>query len=255
MMQRKRKHDVGDYAKQIPLKYIVFDILYLDGVDLTPLSLYERHAKLEAVLKPGKVLELANHIETTDPVELWQFFESSKTKNLEGVMVKNPQSPYRAGAREFSWIKLKRSNTDILEDTVDCVVLGYYFGRGSRAAFGIGGFLCGLWNKSEQTFTTLTKVGTGLRDEEWIELKKRCDKLIVNTAPKNVVFPKTLAPDVWVVPTIVVELGGDEISVSKNHTSGFALRFPRLITFRDDKAPTDTTSPEEIANLHTAQRK
>lgn len=255
MMQRKRKHNVGDYAKQIPLKYIVFDILYLNGKDLTPLSLNDRHKLLELAIKPGETLEIAKHIETADSVELWQFFESSKEKNLEGIMVKNPQAPYRAGAREFSWIKLKRSNTDILEDTVDCVVLGYYFGRGSRATFGIGGFLCGIWDKDEQVFTTLTKVGTGLRDEEWVELKKRCDELKVKEAPKNVQFPKILTPDVWVTPAIVVELGGDEISVSKNHTSGYALRFPRLITFRDDKSATDTTSPKEILALHKSQRK
>ena len=255
MMQRKRKHNVADYAKQIPLKYIVFDILYLNGKDLTPLTLHERHKLLEAAIKPGAVLEIAKHIATSDPVELWQFFESSKEKNLEGIMVKNPQAPYRAGAREFSWIKLKRSNTDILEDTVDCVVLGYYFGRGSRANFGIGGFLCGIWDNDEQVFTTLTKVGTGLKDEEWVELKKRCDKLKIKDSPKNVNFPKILTPDVWVEPNIVVELGGDEISVSKNHTSGYALRFPRLITFRDDKSATDTTSPKEILALHKSQRK
>jgi len=255
MMQRKRKHNVGDYTKQIPLKYIVFDILYLNGKDLTPLSLYERHKILESAVKSGDVLEIAKHIETSDPAELWQFFESSKEKNLEGIMIKNLKSPYRAGAREFSWIKLKRSNTDILEDTIDCVVLGYYFGRGTRANFGIGGFLCGLWDPNEQVFTTLTKVGTGLKDEEWVELKKRCDKIKVKEPPKNIKFPKVLTPDVWVEPEIVVELGGDEISVSQNHTSGYALRFPRLITFRDDKSATDTTSPKEILALHKSQRK
>lgn len=255
MMQRKRKHNVGDYAKQIPLKYIVFDILYLNGKSLTALPLVDRHNLLEKTIKGDGVLEVAKHIEASDPAELWQFFESSKEKNLEGIMIKNPKSPYRAGAREFSWIKLKRSNTDILEDTIDCVILGYYFGRGSRANFGIGGFLCGLWDNKEQTFTTLTKVGTGLRDEEWVELKKRCDKLKVKESPKNVAVPKVLNPDIWVEPRIVVELGGDEISVSQTHTSGYALRFPRLIKFRDDKSPTDTTSPKEILTMHKSQRK
>ncbi len=255
MMQRKRKHNIGDYTKQIPLKYIVFDILYLDGRDLTPLSLLERHKLLEKSVKGNGVLEVAQHIETSDPAQLWQFFEVSKEKNLEGIMIKNPKSPYRAGAREFSWIKLKRSNTDILEDTVDCVILGYYFGRGNRANFGIGGFLCGIWDDKEQLFTTLTKVGTGLLDEEWVELKIKCDKLRLKESPKNVKAPKVLNPDVWVDPQIVVELGGDEISVSQTHTSGYALRFPRLIKFRDDKSPTDTTSPKEILTLHKSQRK
>lgn len=255
MMQRKRKHDVGDYAKQIPLKYIVFDVLYLNGKSMTGESLEVRNKTLEKVINKGGVLEVAQHLETSDPAELWQFFETSKEKNLEGIMVKTPTSPYRAGAREFSWIKLKRSNTDILEDTIDCVVLGYYFGRGTRANFGIGGFLCGIWDNKEQIFTTLTKVGTGLKDEEWVELKKMCDRNKIKEPAKNISFPKTLTPDVWVKPEIVVELGGDEISVSQNHTSGYALRFPRLIKFRDDKSATDTTSPKEILALHRSQRK
>lgn len=273
MMQRKRKHDVGEYVKQIPLKYVVFDILHLDGKNLTTLPLNRRHEYLEKTVKGDGLIEIATHVETSDAAELWEFFESSKEKNLEGIMVKNPKVPYRAGAREFSWIKLKRSNSDILEDTVDCVVLGYYFGRGNRANFGIGGFLCGIWNEKEQVFTTLTKVGAGLRDEEWVELKSRCDEIKIKNIGsaesgrikadagddakplKNVLVPKTLQPDVWVKPQIVVELGGDEITVSQVHTSGYALRFPRLIKFRDDKSPTDTTTLKEIVALHRSQRK
>ncbi|MBU0650016.1 hypothetical protein KKG63_02345, partial [Patescibacteria group bacterium] len=94
MMQRKRKHNVGSYVKQIPLKYIVFDILYLNGQDLTSCSLSDRHKRLTTVIKSNGVLELAEHLETSDPAELWQFFESSKEKNLEGVMIKNPMAPY-----------------------------------------------------------------------------------------------------------------------------------------------------------------
>lgn len=245
-IQRKRKHDIDKYAKQIPLKYIIFDILYINGTQITNLPLKERVVLLKEVIKESELFHISPHQQVDNPNEIWDLFESSKEKDLEGIMIKNPNSPYRAGAREFSWIKLKRSNTDILEDTIDCVVLGYYFGKGNRANFGIGGFLCGIWDKDEQTFTTLTKVGTGLKDEEWIDLKERCDKIKLKTQPKNVKVDKTLIPDVWIEPKIVVELGGDEISTSPTHTSGFALRFPRFIRYRTDKSPTDTTSPQEI---------
>lgn len=245
-IQRKRKHDIDKYAKQIPLKYIIFDILYINGTQITNLPLKERVGLLKEVIKESELFHISPHQQVDNPNEIWDLFESSKEKDLEGIMIKNPNSPYRAGAREFSWIKLKRSNTDILEDTIDCVVLGYYFGKGNRANFGIGGFLCGIWDKDKQTFTTLTKVGTGLKDEEWIDLKERCDKIKLKTQPKNVKVDKTLIPDVWIEPKIVVELGGDEISTSPTHTSGFALRFPRFIRYRTDKSPTDTTSPQEI---------
>ena len=254
-IQRKRKHDVGEYAKQIPMKYIVFDILFLNGKALTGMPLTKRHALLEQSLIEGGEIEIAQHIATSNPTKLWQHFELAKAKNLEGVIIKNPDAGYRAGAREFNWIKLKKSNTDLLEDTIDCVVLGYYLGRGSRVNFGIGGFLCGIWDPDKQRYVTLTKVGTGLRDEEWIELKQRCDKIKLNKPATNIEVAKALIPDVVTKPKIVVELGGDEITISKTHTSGFALRFPRLITFRSDKPPTETTSPKEILTLHKLARK
>lgn len=245
-IQRKRKYDVEKYAKEIPLKYIIFDILYINGAQITHLPLKERVKILKDVIKESDLFHISEHHEVHNPNEIWELFELSKEKNLEGIMIKNPNASYRAGAREFSWIKLKKSDTDILEDTIDCVVLGYYYGKGNRANFGIGGFLCGIWNKDKQVFTTLTKVGTGLKDEEWINLKQKCDKIKLKNQPKNVIVDKILAPDIWVEPKIVVELGGDEISTSPIHTSGYALRFPRFIRYREDKAPTDTTSLQEI---------
>ena len=67
-----------------------------------------------------------------------------------------------------------------LEDTIDCVILGYYAGEGKRAHFGIGAFLVGVYNKKEDRFETIAKIGTGLKDEDWKELKQKCDKLKVS---------------------------------------------------------------------------
>ena len=150
---------------------------------------------------------------------------------------------------------MKKADTKLLEDTVDCVVLGYFYGKGVRAQFGIGGFLVGVYDEKAQKFKTITKIGTGLKEDDWIYLKKEADKLKTKEKPKNVEVNKILEPDVWIQPKIVVEVGADEISKSPTHTAGYALRFPRLIKFRTDKKPTDSTSIEEIKTLHNMQKR
>jgi len=134
-------------------------------------------------------------------------------------------------------------------------VLGYYHGRGVRSKFGIGGFLVGVYDKEKNTYKTVSKIGTGLTEEDLMFLKKECDKIKIKERPKNVEINKLLNPDVFVEPKIVVEIGADEITVSPTHTAGFALRFPRLIKFRPDKSPEDSTSINEIQKMYKNQRK
>jgi DNA ligase-1 len=138
---------------------------------------------------------------------------------------------------------------------VDCVVLGYYAGRGVRSKFGIGGFLAGVYDKKTDTFKTITKVGTGLTEDTLAKLKSMCDKIKVNEIPSNVIMDKTYLPDVIVQPRIVIELGADEISDSPSHSAGYALRFPRLLKFREDKNPTEATTVEEIRQMHKRQKR
>ncbi len=254
-IQRKRKHGVADMAAQIPLKYLVFDLIYLNGESQLNKPLVERRALLNKIIKKGGIVEVDAHLSTSDPQELGDFFTDAKEKNLEGLVVKNPQSTYQAGARSFAWVKLKRLDDSLIDDTVDCVVLGYYFGKGVRSSFGIGGFLVGLFDKDSGKFKTVTKIGTGLSDEDWVYLKKECDKIKIKDQPANVEVKKELYPDVWVTPKIVVVVRADEISVSTQHTAGYALRFPRLMEFRKDKAPQDSTSTKEIEELYKLQKK
>lgn len=252
---RKRKYDVAETAKNIPLKYFVFDILYLNGKSLINFPLRERRKMLSTIIKTGECIVVDEHMETEVFEELQEYFEIAKEKGLEGLLVKSPEDPYQAGARSYSWIKLKKADEKLLRDSVDCVVLGYYHGKGVRSKFGIGGFLVGVYDPSSDSFKTITKIGTGLKEDDWIKLKKLADKVKANKVPANVAISKVLLPDVIVKPKIVVEIGADEISISPNHTAGYALRFPRLLKFRDDKAPTETTSVKEIVTMFNSQRK
>lgn len=254
-IQRKRKHDVKETAAKIPLKYFVFDILYLDGEPLAELPLTERKKLLKKVVKKGETIVVDDHADINNLAELKKYFEQAREKGLEGLILKKPDAPYEAGARNFTWVKLKVADTKLLDDTVDVVVLGYYFGKGARAQFGIGGFLAGIYDEESGTFKSITKVGTGLKDDDWHYLKKEADNLAVKNQPKGIDMNKIYNPDVWVRPDLVVELGADEISKSSTHTAGYALRFPRLLKFRDDKRADDCTTLKEIVDLHNMQKR
>jgi len=253
-IQRKRKHNVAEIAEQIPLKYLVFDLLYYNGEETVKLPLIQRRKLLNSIIKKGKIIEIDSHLETSSEEEVSKFFKEAKSKGLEGIMVKKPESTYEAGARAFSWIKFKREEDSEVLDTVDVVVMGYFFGKGVRSDFGIGGFLVGVYNPETLTYQTISKIGSGLSDEEWVKIKSDCDKIKIVEAPKEYEVAKELSPDVWVKPELVVSVRADEVSVSPNHTSKIALRFPRLISFRYDKRPTDTTSIEEIKNIYQLKR-
>lgn len=115
----------------------------------------------------------------------------------------------------------------------------------------LGSFLAGI--KDKEKIKTITKVGTGLTDDQFKELNKRLKKLVVAKKPKGYVVHKDYEPDYWVTPKQVVELAADEITKSPRHTSDMALRFPRLVRFRDDKNYKQATTASEIKKLFKLQ--
>lgn len=261
-VKRKRKHGIEQAITEYPLQVFLFDILYLNGKDMMSKPHYERRKKLEQVLQwyVGTTIKIIPEITVDSPQHLEEYFLKNIDAGLEGVMVKKVNSLYQPGKRNFNWIKLKRIAQSHLEDTLDCVILGYYKGSGRRVSLGIGAFLVGIYNKHKDCFQTIAKIGTGLKDEGWIELEKKCDALKVAHKPNNVECPKELFPDVWTEPEIVCSVLADEISISPLHTAGktehhlgFALRFPRFIEYRMDKTPEQSTSPEEIKEMYQAQ--
>src|SRR5436305_13181828 len=132
--RRRRKHGIEALAEQLPLKAFVFDILYKDGVSLLDTSLLERLKILEETMRPAdETLMLTTSHLVEDAHDLTLLFDEAISKGLEGLVVKKLESRYEAGARNFNWVKLKRHSAGALGDTIDCVLLGYLFGRGKRA--------------------------------------------------------------------------------------------------------------------------
>ncbi|TME76541.1 MAG: ATP-dependent DNA ligase [Chloroflexi bacterium] len=257
---RRRQHGIEQAAQELPLVAFVFDILYRNGRDLTELPYEERLALVDEVIAGSSVLLPAPIIKTDSVEVLTKTLLDSISQGLEGVVVKRPDSKYQAGARNFNWVKLKRHTSGELNDTVDLVLIGYYFGKGKRADFGVGALLGGVYDADNDRFASITKLGTGLSDAEWRQIHERADQLQVDQRPARV--DSILVPDVWLKPEVVVEVMADEITPSPRHTAGrvgdepgFALRFPRIVSFRSaDKRPEDATTVKEIAELFRQQR-
>lgn len=257
-VQRKRKYGIEDMSKKIPLKLFVFELLYLDDESLINKPFTERRLLLSKIIKVKDIVSdtivLAEDeiVDNADRMEA--LFEHALAKGLEGIVVKKLTGIYQAGARGFNWVKFKKSYSIKLQDTIDCLIMGYDFGKGKRSDFGLGAFLVGVYNNKKDEFVTVSKIGTGLTDIEWKELKKRIDKdLEEKTKPAIYNVDKNITCDIWIKPSIVVEVRADEISKSPIHTAQFALRFPRVERFRDDKRPEDVTTLKEIEEIYKIQ--
>lgn len=254
-IQRKRKHSVAQKAVELPIKFFVFDILELDGSSLIDEKLQERKELLKKLFKDNEYINKTPFIVTSDASILRKFHEAQLAKGLEGAVIKQVHSQYSGGRKGWHWVKIKemQGRNGKLSDTLDLIIMGYYFGRGKRADFGIGAFLVGVLQKKSSEIKTIAKIGTGLSDDTLKQMKKSLEQIKTNIKPKNYQVHKNLIPDVWVEPKLVVEIAADEITKSPVHSAGVALRFPRLIRIRDDKSWQDATTLKELDGIQVSK--
>lgn len=259
-VQRKRKYDIEAKAKEIPLKLFTFELLYCNGINYIHKPFTERRGELEKIVKTSgqaafDSIVLAPHQLMNEGKTIEEQFEKAIGEGLEGIIAKKLDGVYQPGARAWNWIKFKRSYSSKINDTIDCVVMGYDAGKGKRTDFGIGAFLVGLYDDRMGQYKTVAKIGTGLTDEEWKQLKSKIQNLRSKIIPKNYLVDKQMLCDEWVSPQVVVEIRSDEITKSPIHSAGYAFRFPRLERFRDDKKPEDATTLRELIQMVKTQEK
>ncbi len=260
-IQRKRKHGVEELAKEYPLRFFAFDLLYADGEDYTPKPFSERRERLKKIIKRNPVIEPSELFITDRHEDITKYFENAIARGLEGVVAKRLDAPYAAGGRNFNWIKLKRSYRGELADTIDVCIVGYFGGKGARAKFGVGALLGAVYEPKTDSFKTVSKVGSGFSEDEFLQLKKILDEISISHRHPRV--DSVMEADVWVEPRYVVTVTADEITRSPSHTAGrdkdgigYALRFPRAVGFlREDKKPEDANSVKEIRELFEMQKK
>ncbi|WP_292410204.1 MULTISPECIES: ATP-dependent DNA ligase [unclassified Methanoculleus] len=263
LMRRRRKYRVREVAGEIPATYRVFDLLYVNGESCLSRSYPDRRAILEAVLSGDDRISVADRIVTGDTDGITEFYSACIERGLEGIVCKScaKDSFYRAGAREWQWIKWKGDYAPGLADTLDLVIVGASAGRGKRAGT-YGSVLCAAYNHEEDLFQTVCGMGTGFSDEELAGLPRRLAGARTDRQPARVMVNPQAAPDFWFVPARVVEVLGLEITESPVHTCnwdperrrGLALRFPRFVRWRDEKSPEQATTTTEVAAMFRRQR-
>lgn len=246
---RKRKHGVGEAQSLVPLRFFVFDIMSKNGESLINKPLEERKKILAETIVGEGVLQLDEWVEIAEPEQLRDYHAQQLAKGLEGAVIKQKNGEYLPGRVGFNWVKFKEAETAEakLSDTIDAIILGYYLGRGKRQKFGWGAMLVGV--ADGENIVTIGKVGTGISDKQFEELYERFDKLKVINKDDRYQVAKTLEPDVWMTPELVVELAADEITNSPIHTAGYALRFPRLVRVREDKSLGEVTTLTELESM------
>jgi len=260
LMSRRRKHAIEEYVRKIPVRYFLFDLLYLDGKNFLKKPLKERRTALERFFKEIAPVNFGRYIVTNNPIKIQSYFTDSIKRGAEGVMIKDASGTYRAGTRGWLWIKFKKEYKEELADTFDLVVVAGIYGSGRRAKT-YGSLLAAAYSPKENKYYSFTKVGVGFTDEILARLPKMFEKY--RLPEKSKLVETEMESDVWFEPKIIMEVSGSEITISPVHPvakdkikkGGLALRFPKFLRWREDKSIEEATTVEEIYNLYKLAKK
>ncbi len=231
----RRKYHVAKLAKEIPLRLFLFDLIFLEGESLADRPLKERRALLEGVAEADL---LADQMLSDNPVEVAAAYERALEAGHEGLIIKNPASAYAPGKRGKNWLKIKP-----VMETLDLVVIGAKWGEGRRASF-LGSYRLACMDQSSGRLLDVGWVATGLTDEALADLTEMFRELVI--------LEKGM--EVEIKPAVIFEVAYEEIQKSPNYSSGYALRFPRMVRVRDDKSLEEADTLERILSLYRSQR-
>jgi len=238
----KRKYNIHQIVKDVPVMVNVFDAMAVDGKNMLKEAFKDRRATIKRIISPVKEkLQLAEQIVTGNLKEAEEFYQKSLSKGNEGIMMKKLDAPYKPGSRVGYGVKVKP-----VMETLDLVIVGAEWGEGKRASW-LSSFTIACRKGKE--FLEIGKVGTGIKEKEemgvsFLELTKLLKPLVVSSAGRGV----------KVKPKIVIELNYEEIQKSPTYSSGYALRFPRLVRLREDKHISEVSSLAQIERFYLEQR-
>lgn len=262
LMHRRRKHKLDKAVSQYPITVNFFDVLYYDKKDCLNLEYSERRKILEQIVSEDNFAKLVPMLFVKNENEIEDFLENSINAGCEGLMLKDPNAPYRAGMRGSNWLKLKREYRNELGDSLDLIVIGAYFGRGRRTGL-YGTLLLATYNPEKDNLPSICKVGTGFTDESLDQLYQILSNKV--TLKKNPRIVSEMEADIWFEPELVLEIVASEITLSPIHktgldlirkSSGFALRFPKFTgKIRYEKAVENASTGEEVFALYKRQSK
>ena len=233
MRRFRRVHDIEDMVEKIPLQLYLFDVLQSEGETLIDRPYIERWEILSKLV-PAE--SLAPRVLTRDPKVVDDFMQSALKQGHEGLMAKSLTSDYSPGARGKKWFKIKPA------DLLDVVIVAADWGSGRRVGW-LSNYHLAVRDNETGEYLVVGKTFKGLTDAEFDMITKRLQELKTRESKWTV----------HVRPEIVVEVAHNEIQKSPRYKSGFALRFARIIKFRDDKAPEEADTIQRLRKLYEKQ--
>ena len=220
-----------------------FDVLHLDGDDLLDLPAHQRIARLEAITPDTQRVD---RLVTSDPAAAQTFVERTLAAGHEGVMAKSPDAPYEAGRRGAGWLKIKPVHT------LDLVVLAVEWGSGRRTGK-LSNIHLGARDPATGGFVMLGKTFKGMTDEM---LAWQTQRFLELADPAAQAATSDRSPtDQYVVtvrPEQVVEIAFDGLQTSTRYPGGMALRFARVLRYRDDKSAAEADTIDTVRELYTS---
>ncbi len=266
-----RKKVNQQMLREIPVAYLVFDVLYANGKLLIDLPLRERGRMLDSLLAAER--KVVHHRDTesqrktgqgrlafekeqqetataariirapvfhaSSPEELEELFAAAQARGNEGLMIKDPASAYTPGKRGKSWLKMKRELA-----TLDVVVTAVEYGHGKRVGV-LSDYTFAVWDEDKAHLVNIGKAYSGLTDAEIAEMTQ----WFLEHTIEDQGFRRT------VEPKIVLEVAFNNMMQSDRHDSGFALRFPRIVRLRPDKLPEDADTIERVREIFERQNR
>lgn len=237
LQKRLGRKNVGtQLLLAVPVVLVAYDLLYWDGKVLIDQPLSERRHLLARIFAERGRLRMSLGKLISDASMLDEEFEQARARGNEGLMIKSPSSPYKPGRRGRDWLKLKRAIA-----TLDVVVTAVEVGHGKRRNLLSDYTFAVRRSADDEELLNIGKAYSGLTDRELTELTEWF---------KNHTVQQYAHGRVRIVePTIVIEVTFDRVQPSKRHESGYALRFPRILRLRPDKAPADIDTLETVRRL------
>ncbi|HII71185.1 TPA: ATP-dependent DNA ligase [Candidatus Woesearchaeota archaeon] len=240
----KRKYNIAEMAKDFPVEVNIFDIIDHEGMNLLKEPFKERRKIIENIVKPSLFkIRPAQQIVTADDKEAEDFYKESLAAGEEGVMFKNLEGIYKPGSRVGYGVKVKP-----VMESLDLVIVGAEWGEGKRSGW-FTSFTLACYDKDKGEFLEIGKVGTGIKELEgsgltFEQLTEMLKPLVKQEKGRSVRF----------TPQLVIEINYEEIQKSPTYSSGYALRFPRVIRVREDRAPDECSDIELIESFYSTQR-
>jgi ATP-dependent DNA ligase len=232
----KRKYEIQKLKKEIPVEVRPFDLIYLDEPILEK-PYRERLEQLEDIVEDEeRELQMVDHEITDEEERVQEMQQKSLSNGQEGIMMKNLDAEYKPGSRVGYMVKLKP-----VMETLDLAIIAAEWGEGERAGW-FGSLFLGCYNEETGEYEEVGKMATGLTEEQLEEVTERLKPLIEREDGRKV----------FVRPEIIVEAEYEEIQQSPTYSSGYALRFPRLKSFRDDKEEAD--SMDKVESIYEDQK-